>query len=74
MIAGIVAACLAALLGLIFFILAVAAANPCGMFADGCDDHGKTPTGAVVFGALTMLMGAIAVAGVVMAVVSAQRR
>ena len=53
----------------VLFVLAVLTANPCGPFADSCDDYGKTTTEAVVFISLALL-GLAAGVGMLLAAIA----
>lgn len=56
-----------ATLGLV--VLAALLANPCGAFADGCDDYGETSTSGVVAAGLAGLAALVTVAALVAIVV-----
>jgi hypothetical protein len=58
-------------MGAPFFVLVAAlAVNPCGAFGDHCTDYGQTTNGAVVFILVAALAALVAIAGVVLILVS----
>jgi hypothetical protein len=56
------------------FLLAGLSSNPCGAFADSCDDYGKTPASFVWLALGSVVALVVAVRGLVVALRARRRR
>ena len=68
LVAGIVAFAVATPAALVLLLLTALTANACGMFADGCDDDGKTAPGFLWFALGAGVASLVAFGGLVVAV------